>query len=141
MKRANKPIPGVTRGTSLYNETIKKDAIQLVNKILAKGRQEGSTPAARLKAIVNMMDGENIPKNTFAKFFSKEELLPDTIAKLLGRVDDPKSIILNTIAEQAHIVSNYNAYKEIADFGLGKFLFRSNAEYKQFLIKNGIQVC
>jgi len=139
MKRANKPIPGVTRGTSLYNETIKKDAIQLVNKILAKGREEGSTPAARLKAIVNMMEGENIPKNTFAKFFSKEELLPDTIARLLGRVDDPKSIILNTIAEQAHIVSNYNAYKEIADFGLGKFLFRSNAEYKQFLIKNGIQ--
>jgi len=139
MKRANKPIPGVTKGTSLYNETVKKDAIQLVNKILAKGREEGSTPAARLKAIVNMMEGENIPKNTFAKFFSKEELLPDTIAKLLGRVDDPKSIILNTIAEQAHIVSNYNAYKEIADFGLNKFLFRSNAAYKQFLIKNGIQ--
>jgi hypothetical protein len=139
MKRANKPIPGVTKGTSLYNETIKKDAIQLVNKILAKGREEGSTPAARLKAIVNMMEGENIPKNTFAKFFSKEELLPDTIAKLLGRVDDPKSIILNTIAEQAHIVSNYNAYKEIADFGLNKFLFRSNAAYKQFLIQNGIQ--
>ena len=139
MKRANKPIPGVTKGTSLYNETVKKDAIQLVNKVLAKGREEGTTPAQRLKAIVNMMEGENIPKNTFAKFFSKEELLPDTIAKLLGRVDDPKSIILNTIAEQAHIVSNYNAYKEIADFGLGKFLFRSNAEYKQFLIKNGIQ--
>lgn len=65
-------------------------------------------------------------------------MLPDTIAKLLGRVDDPKSIILDTIAEQAHIVSNYNAYKEIADFGMGKFLFRNNAEFKQFLIKNGI---
>ena len=138
MKRANKPIPGVTKGTNLYNETVKKDAIQLVNKILAKGREEGTTPAQRLKSIVNMMEGENIPKNTFAKFFSKEELLPDTIAKLLGRVDDPKSIVLNTIAEQAHIVSNYNAYKEIADFGLNKFLFRSNAAYKQFLIQNGI---
>ncbi len=138
MQRANKPIPGITKGSNLYKETVKKDAIQLVNKILAKGRQEGTTPAARLKAIVNMMDGENIPKNTFAKFFSKDELLPDTIAKLLGRVDDPKSIILDTIAEQAHIVSNYNAYKEIADFGVGKFLFRSNAEFKQFLIKNGI---
>ena len=138
MKRANKPIPGIAKGSNLYNETIKKDAIQIVNKILAKGRQEGSTPAQRLKAIVNMMDGENIPKNTFAKFFSKDELLPDTIARLLGRVDDPKSIILDTIAEQAHIVSNYNAYKEIADFGMGKFLFKNNAEFKQFLIKNGI---
>ena len=138
MQRAGKPIPGITKGSNLYKETIKKDAIQIVNKILAKGRQEGTTPAARLKAIVNMMEGENIPKNTFAKFFSKDELLPDTIAKLLGRVDDPKSIILDTIAEQAHIVSNYNAYKEIADFGMGKFLFRNNAEFKQFLIKNGI---
>ena len=105
---------------------------------MQKEDQEGSTPAQRLKAIVNMMDGENIPKNTFAKFFAKDELLPDTIAKLLGRVDDPKSIILDTIAEQAHIVSNYNAYKEIADFGMGKFLFKNNAEFKQFLIKNEI---
>ena len=40
------------KGTSLYNQRVKKDAIQLVNKILAKGREEGSTPAQRLKAIV-----------------------------------------------------------------------------------------
>ena len=58
-----------SQGTNLYNETVKKDAIQLVNKILAKGREEGTTPAQRLKSIVNMMEGENIPKNTFAKFF------------------------------------------------------------------------
>ena len=139
MKKANKTYKDATKGTSLYNQRIKKDAIQLVNKILAKGREEGSTPAQRLKAIVNTMEGEKIPKNTFAKFFTKEELLPDVIAKLLGRVDDPKSIILNTIAEQAYIVNNYNAYKEIADFGMGKFLFRNTDEFQQFLIKNNIQ--
>ena len=138
MKRANKTYKDATKGTSLYNQRIKKDAIQLVNKILAKGREEGSTPAQRLKAIVNTMEGEKIPKNTFAKFFTKEELLPDVIAKLLGRVDDPKSIILNTIAEQAYIVNNYNAYKEIADFGMGKFLFKNTDEFQQFLIKNNI---
>ena len=138
MKKANKTYKDATKGTSLYNQRIKKDAIQLVNKILAKGREEGSTPAQRLKAIVNVMEGEKIPKNTFAKFFTKEELLPDVIAKLLGRVDDPKSIILNTIAEQAYIVNNYNAYKEIADFGMGKFLFKNTDEFQQFLIKNNI---
>ena len=57
------------------------------------------------------MDGKKIPKNTFATIFSKEQLLPDEIAKLLGRVDDPKAIIMDTIAEQAYIVNNYNAYK------------------------------
>ncbi len=139
MKKANKTYKDATKGTSLYNQRVKKDAIQLVNKILAKGREEGSTPAQRLKAIVNTMEGEKIPKNTFAKFFTKEELLPDVVAKLLGRVDDPKSIILNTIAEQAYIVNNYNAYKEIADFGMGKFLFRNTDEVQQFLIKNNIQ--
>ena len=139
MKKANKTYKGIAKGSDLYNKRINKDAIQLVNKILAKGREEGTTPAQRLKSIVNTMEGEKIPKNTFAKFFTKEELLPDVIAKLLGRVDDPKSIILNTIAEQAYITSNYNAYKEIADFGLGKFLFRNTDEFQRFLIKNNIR--
>ena len=56
----------------------------------------------------------------------------------MGRVDDPKSIIMDTIAEQAYIVNNYNAYKEIAEFGLGKFLFRNTNEFQDFLIKNNI---
>ena len=45
------------------------------------------------------MEGEKIPKNTFAKFFGKRQLLPDQVAKLLGRVDDPKQIIMDTIVE------------------------------------------
>ena len=39
MKKANKSYRDVTKGTKLYNERIKKDAIQLVNKILAKGKE------------------------------------------------------------------------------------------------------
>ena len=45
---------------------------------------------------------------------------------------------MDTIAEQAYIVNNYNAYKEIADFGLGKFLFRNTDEFQDFLIKNNV---
>jgi hypothetical protein len=138
MKRAGKTYKDIPKGSTLYNQKINKDAIQTVNKVLEIGRSEGTTPAQRLKAIVSVMDGEKIPKNTFAKFFSKEQLLPDEIATLLGRVDDPKSIIMDTIAEQAYIVNNYNAYKEIAEFGLGKFLFRNTDEFQNFLIKNGV---
>ncbi len=138
MKRAGKTYKDIPKGSTLYNQKINKDAIQTVNKVLEIGRSEGTTPAQRLKAIVSVMDGEKIPKNTFAKFFSKEQLLPDEIATLLGRVDDPKSIIMDTIAEQAYIVNNYNAYKDIAEFGLGKFLFRNTDEFQNFLIKNGV---
>ena len=45
---------------------------------------------------------------------------------------------MDTIAEQAYIVNNYNAYKEIADFGVGNFLFRNTDEFQNFLIKNNI---
>ena len=138
-KKAGKAIPGVAKGSRQYNELIEKDAYQLVNKILSKGRYEGSTPAERLKAIVNVMEGGRIPKNTFKKFFTKERLLPDEVAKLLGRIDDPKQIILDTISEQAHQISKFNAYKEIASFGRGKFLFKDTREFQDFLIKNGIK--
>jgi hypothetical protein len=138
MKKAGKTYRGVGSGTDLYNKKLNKDAIQTVNKVLEIGRAEGTTPAKRLKAIVNVMEGEKIPKNTFAKFFGKEQLLPDQVARLLGRVEDPKAIIMDTIAEQAYIVNNYNAYKEIADFGLGKFLFRNTNEFQDFLIKNNV---
>jgi len=138
MKKAGKTYRGVGSGTDLYKKKLNKDAIQAVNKVLEIGRSEGTTPAKRLKAIVNVMEGEKIPKNTFAKFFGKQQLLPDQVAKLLGRVDDPKAIIMDTIAEQAYVVNNYNAYKEIADFGLGKFLFRNTDEFQDFLIKNNV---
>ena len=83
MKKTGKTYKDIPKGSTLYNQKINKDAIQTVNKVLEIGRSEGTTPAQRLKAIVSLMDGEKIPKNTFAKFFSKEQLLPDEIAKLL----------------------------------------------------------
>ena len=60
------------------------------------------------------MEGGRIPKNTFKKFFTKERALPDEVAKLLGRIDDPKQIILDTISEQAHQISKFNAYKAVS---------------------------
>ncbi len=114
-------------------------ATALVNRLLAIGRTEGSTPAARLKAIANAAMELKIPKTTFNKFFTDEKLLPDAVAKLMGRVDDPKQIIMDTIVEMAHTVSSAKAYKEIAEFGMGKFIFRNRKEYLDFARKMGIQ--
>ena len=124
---------------NISNSDAKFNATAMVNRILAIGRQEGSTPAQRLKAIANAAQELNIPKTTFNKFFSDEQLLPDAIGKLLGRVDDPKQIIMDTIVEMAHTANSAKAYKEIADFGLGKFIFRNRQEYLDWARKNGIQ--
>ena len=64
-----------------------------------------------------------IPKTTFNKFFSDEQYLPDAVAKLLGRVEDPKQIIMDTIVEMAHTANSAKAYREIAEFGMNKFIF------------------
>jgi hypothetical protein len=117
----------------------KLQATALVNRLLAIGRAEGSTPAKRLKDIANAAMELKIPKTTFNKFFTDEKLLPDAVAKLMGRVDDPKQIIMDTIVEMAHTVSSAKAYKEIADFGMGKFIFRNRKEYLDFAKKMGIQ--
>ena len=117
----------------------KLQATALVNKILAIGRAEGSTPAQRLKAIANAAQELKIPKTTFNKFFSDEKYLPDAIAKLLGRVDDPKQIIMDTIVEMAHTANSAKAYREIAEFGMDKFIFRNEKAYLEFARKNGIQ--
>ena len=117
----------------------KVEATAMVNRILAIGRSEGSTPAQRLKAIANAAQELKIPKTTFNKFFTDEQLLPDAISKLLGKVEDPKQIIMDTVVEMAHTANSAKAYKEIAEFGLGNFIFRNRREYIDFAKKNGIE--
>ena len=61
-----------------------------------------------------------------AHIFKDLKNLPDEIAELLGKVQDPKQIIMDTIVEQAHTIHSYNAYRDLAKNGLGKWLFRNN---------------
>jgi hypothetical protein len=124
---------------NISNSDARIEATAMVNRILQIGRSEGSTPAQRLKAIANAAQELKIPKTTFNKFFSDEQLLPDAIAKLLGKVEDPKQIIMDTIVEMAHTVNSAKAYKEIAEFGMGNFIFRNRREYIDFAKANGIK--
>ena len=101
----------------------------MVNRILSIGRSEGSTPAQRLKAIANAAQELKIPKTTFNKFFSDEQYLPDAIAKLLGKVEDPKQVIMDTIVEMAHTANSAKAYREIAEFGMDNFIFKNRRDY------------
>ena len=139
----NAAINYFTKLQKSFNKNIspsdaKIEATAMVNRILTIGRSEGSTPAQRLKAIANAAQELNIPKSTFNKFFSDEQHLPDAIAKLLGKVEDPKQIIMDTIVEMAHTANSFKAYKEIADFGMDNFIFRNRRQYIDFAKKNGI---
>jgi len=138
LKKSDSQYKNAT-GNNAITKKLDTEAKLTVNKLLELGRSEGTTPAKRLEAIANAANKLKIPKTTFNKFFSKEKTLPDEVGQLLGRNDDPKKIIMDTIVEQAHTVSSYNAFKEIADFGVGKFIFRNQDEYVKFLNSNNIK--
>ena len=93
------------KGTEAYKRLV-ADATEKVNSILAIGRREGTTPAMRLKEIMNEAAAIKVPANIFKDLKN----IPDEIADLLGKVRDPKSIILDTLVEQAHTIHSFNAY-------------------------------
>ena len=108
------------------------NATQDVNQLLKVGITEGSTASARLQAVA---EATTLPSGIFKNIKN----VPDEVAKLLGKVEDPKNIILNTIMEQAHTFHSYNAFKDISKMGMGKWLFKDVAAYKKFAAENGIQ--
>ena len=117
-----------------YNELLVKARMK-VDEILTIGRNEGSTPGTRMKTISSSMADINVPANIFKDLKN----VPDEIAALLGRVENPKNIILDTLAEQAHTLHSYNAYRDVARFGMGKWLWENTDEYAKWAAKNGIQ--
>ena len=121
------------KGTEAYKRLV-ADATEKVNSILAIGRREGTTPGMRLKEIMNEAAAIKVPAN----IFKDVKNIPDEIANLLGKVRDPKSIILDTLVEQAHTIHSFNAYRELARQGMGKWIFRNRNEYLDFVAKNNI---
>ena len=115
---------------------ILREARLKVARLMEIGRSDSmGTPAMRLSAIANNFADIKVPANIFKDMKN----VPDEIAQLLGRVEDPKQIIMDTIIEQAHTIHSYNAYRDLAKAGLGKWLFRNGDEYRQFRNANNIE--
>jgi len=123
----------LNKKSNTYKELLVKARMK-VDEILTIGRNEGSTPGTRLKTISNAMGDINVPANIFKDLKN----VPDEIAQLLGRVENPKNIILDTLAEQAHTLHSFNAYRDMAKMGMGKWLWRNPDEYAKWAAKNGI---
>ena len=124
---------GARKGSEAYKRLV-AEATERVNSILAIGRREGTTPGMRLKEIMNEAASIKVPAN----IFKDVKNIPEEIANLLGKVRDPKTIILDTLVEQAHTIHSFNAYRELMQNGLGKWIFRNKDEYYDFLAKNNI---
>ena len=127
-------LKGDAKFAQLSKRDLTREARLKVNRLLEIGRSEGSTPGVRLAAIKNSFADIKIPANIFKDLKN----LPDEVAELLGRVNDPKQIIMDTIIEQAHTIHSYNAFRDLAKQGLGKWLFRNQGEYRKYLKDNNI---
>ena len=120
----------------LTKSELRLKAVRKVEDILAIGRSEGSTAMKRLQDIAKESQkirvGEGILK--------AKVNVPEAIAQLMGRVDDPKNIIINTVMEQAHTIHSFKAYKDMARIGLestgsGKWIFKSPEDYSNWLVE------
>ena len=120
----------------LTQSELRLKAIRKVEDILTIGRSEGSTAMERLRTIAKESQKVRVDEGIFK---SKVEV-PEAIAQLMGRVDDPKNIIVNTVMEQAHTIHSFKAYKDMARIGLdakgaGKWIFKDAEEYSNWLIE------
>ena len=121
---------------NLTGSELRLKAIRKVEDILTIGRSEGSTAMQRLRDIAKESQKIRVGEGIFK---SKVEV-PEAIAQLMGRVDDPKNIIVNTVMEQAHTIHSFKAYKDMARIGLdakgaGKWIFKDAEEYSNWLIE------
>ena len=133
IRQGDPKYAGVKKGSRAYAELLTAARLK-VSEILDIGRTEGTTPGMRLATIMNKAAEIKVPANIFKDIKN----IPDEIANLLGKVRDPQSIILDTLVEQAHTIHSYNAYRELANQGLGKWLFRNTAEHQKFITDNKI---
>ena len=83
-----------------------------------------------------------IDNKTYNKMLEKGESMPQMMNKILGKETDPRSIILNTLAEFSNVIHKNNMYKDFLRInaeevakGVGKgkpFLFKSQEEFSAF---------
>ena len=95
-------------GSPLWQELNRRASLK-VDEILQYGK-EGSSPVKRLQSIMGTVGATNILK--------KKQNLPKVIEDLMGKVDDPTAIIMDTVAGQAELLSHLFTHKSILREGL-----------------------
>ena len=108
ISKSNAKYKNVKSGHALWPE-LNRLASQKVDEILQFGK-EGSSPIKRLQAITSLVTPDKILK--------KKQNLPKVIEDLMGKVNEPTSIIMDTVAGQAELLSHLFTHKSILREGL-----------------------
>ena len=108
IKKQDKKFKRVTKGHKLWPELNRRASLK-VDEILQYGK-EGSSPVKRLQSIMGTVGVSGILK--------KKQNLPKVIEDLMGKVDDPTAIIMDTVAGQAELLSHLFTHKSILREGL-----------------------
>ena len=108
----------------ITSPTLAKEARRRVEDVITRGGQnfEGTTAQERITAIV---------KDVIAPtgILKTKQKIPEVIQKLLGKVDDPRSIILNTVTNQATLLGHIQSNKKIVEQGLKYgYIFKDPAD-------------
>jgi hypothetical protein len=93
-------------------------ASQQVDDILRIG-EEGSSPHQRLAAIQKIVAPAGI--------LAEKRGLPTVIEELMGKVGDPRNIIVNTVGKQADLLGHLRMHQMIAKTGVNKIIFKDQA--------------
>jgi len=98
----------VKAGHALWPELNRLASLK-VDEILQFGK-EGGSPIERLKAVTSLVTPDKILK--------KKQNLPKVIEDLMGKVNDPTAIIMDTVSAQAELLSSLFTHKSILREGL-----------------------
>ena len=112
-------------GTEL-DKQLSRLASSKVDEILNVG-QEGSSPKDRMKSITSVV----------APFLDKKNpSLPKVVQDLLGKVNDPRAIVLDTVTQQANLLAHIRYHKTLARIGLKNgWIFKDEKDF----IRRGFQ--
>ena len=102
-KSKGSKFKNVKAGHALWPELNRLASLK-VDEILQFGK-EGSSPIKRLQAITALVTPDKILK--------KKQNLPKVIEDLMGKVDDPMQIIMDTVSKQAELLSHLFTHKLI----------------------------
>ena len=110
LKKQDKKFKNVKSGHALWPELNRRASLK-VDEILQYGK-EGSSPGKRLQSIQSAIG------SGATGILKKKQNLPKVIEDLMGKVDDPTAIIMDTVAGQAELLSHLFTHKSILREGL-----------------------
>ena len=128
LKKTKPEYKNVKLGSgSALEKQLTREASSKVDEILQVG-QEGSSPKKRLEVISSI--------TTPISNLIEKQSIPKVIQQLLGKVDDPRAIVLDTVTQQANLLAHLQVHRRLLENGLkNNWIFKSQEDF----IKRGIQ--